>query len=193
MRKLLLIGIAVVLSVIVLAKTNNVSATPGISVTITVIDPDIVDLSDKATYTVNVESVTTEDENVRLTVSGDPTITFDWTTKEFVLTVGSTQSFSLEASATLSSTPGSYPFTVLGEAWPTWFDMDLDGDGDVDYDDAALMGLLETSDATNYVILPLTFVIPEYPLGTITVLGAFLGATGLYMARKRRPMKAPIQ
>ena len=32
-------------------------------------------------------------------------------------------------------------------------------------------------------------VVPEFPFGTIAGIGAFLGATGLYVTRKKRPLK----
>jgi len=32
-------------------------------------------------------------------------------------------------------------------------------------------------------------VVPEYPFGTIAAMGAFLGATALYMSKKRRQVK----
>lgn len=182
MRKLPLIEIVVLLSLMMLAKINCALASPGICVTITVIDPVILNYNpggegDTATYIVNVESITTEDENVRLTLSGDPAISFNWTTQEFVLAMGSTQSFGLEASATVSLTPGSYLFTVLGEAWPLGFT----------YDEANAIGLIETSSYTANVEIPPTFfVVPELPFGTITAMSAFLGATGLYVVKKRR-------
>lgn len=185
MRRLLLIGVVALLCLVALTKTNSASASPGISVTITTIDPFIVNynpsgLGDTATYIVNVESITTEVENTRLTLSGDPTISFNWTTQEFELAMGSTQSFGLQASATASSTPGIYPFTVLGEAWPLGFT----------YDDANTWGLVELSSFQANVEIPPTFlVVPELPLGTITAMSAFLVTTGLYIIRRKHLIK----
>jgi len=117
-----------------------VKADPGISVTITDVDPDIASPSDTATYTVNTESITTEDENVKLTVSGDPNLNFDWTTQEFLLLAGDTQSFGLEATVT-TFTSGDYEFSVQGEAWPLFFI----------YEEALMYGIIQTSSYTSYV------------------------------------------
>ena len=117
-----------------------VKADPGISVTITDVDPDISSSGDTATYTVNVESITTEDENVKLTVSGDPNLNFDWATQEFLLLAGDTQSFGLTATVT-TFYPGDYEFTVLGEAWPLFFT----------YEEALLFGIIQTSSYISYV------------------------------------------
>lgn len=70
----LLVAVAVLSVVISVAKADP---SPGISVTIMDMDPFITSPSDAATYTVNAESITTEDENVKLTVSGDPNLNFD--------------------------------------------------------------------------------------------------------------------
>lgn len=138
MRFKLLVGaISLFLSSILFISLVN--ADPGISVTITDVDVFITSPSDSATYTVKAESITTEDENVKLTVSGDPDLNFDWTTQEFLLPAGDTQSFSLEATVT-TFTPGDYEFTVLGEAWPIFFT----------YDEALMMDLIETSSFTDY-------------------------------------------
>ena len=140
MRSILLtlLVATVVLSLTISAAKADPS--PGISVTITDVDPFINSPGDVATYTVNAESITTEDENVKLTVSGDPNLNFDWTTQEFLLLAGATQSFGLEATVT-TFTSGDYEFTVLGEAWPIIFT----------YEEALMYGIIQTSSYTSYV------------------------------------------
>lgn len=133
----LLVATAVLSLTISAAKADP---SPGISVTITDVDPFITSPGDTATYTVKAESITTEDENVKLTVSGDPNLNIDWTTQEFLLLAGDTQSFGLEATVT-TFTSGDYEFTVLGEAWPLFFT----------YEEALMYGIIETSSYTSYV------------------------------------------
>lgn len=119
---------------LLLVSIVRADPTPGISVTITDVDPSIRSLGDTATYTVNAESITTEDENVKLTVSGDPDLAFKWTLKEFILAAGAIESFGLEATYSGTGT-GDFAFTVLGEAWPLYFT----------YDEAVMFGVIETS------------------------------------------------
>ena len=95
------------------------SSSPGISVTIQDIDP-IAALhltDDQATYNVKVESITTEFEDARLTVSGDPSLTFSWTLQEFSLAPGEIREFPLEVTVAGGTPPGNYPLTALGNAW----------------------------------------------------------------------------
>jgi hypothetical protein len=156
---------------------------PGISVTITAVNPFITRPSDTATYIVNVISETTEDENVRLTVSGDPDLGFNWTTKEFVLAIGTTESFGLEATYS-GTTAGDYAFTVLGEAWPLGFT----------YEEAEMFMLTEISSYTDYVHVPPEFVIPEVPLGTVMAGASMIIALVAYitMPRLRRKQRHAI-
>jgi hypothetical protein len=155
---------------------------PGISVTIIEIDPFITSPSDTATYIVNVESMT-EAENVRLTVSDGPGLSFNWTMKEFVLAAGANESFGLQATYS-GYVPGDFTFTVSGEAWPTGFS----------YEEASMIGLIETSDWTDYVYVTPTSIIPEVPLGTIMAGASMIVALLAYMAvpRFRRRKQHPI-
>jgi hypothetical protein len=156
---------------------------PGISVTIIAVDPFISSPSDTATYIVNAESITWEDENVRLMVTGDPELGFDWTVKEFFLAVGATESFGLEATYS-GTTPGDYAFTVFGEAWPTW----------LSYEEAEMLMLIETSSSTDYVHVPPEFVIPEVPLGTVMAGASMIVALVAYITvpRLRRRQRHAI-
>jgi len=152
---------------------------PGISVTSIPIDPFVTAPGDHATYTISVESMTTEDENVRLTIYGAPNLEFDWTTKDFVLIAGDTESIALDATYS-GTTPGDFAFTVSGEAWPR----------DWSYEEAAAMGLLETSDFTDYVHVTPQGIIPEVPLGTImasaSIVAAFVAYITVPRIRKRQ-------
>ena len=170
-RRFLIVAVAIVF----LSLATGIShANPGISVTVVPVDPFINFSGDSAMYTVSVESITTEDENVKLTVSGDPDVGFDWISKEFVLVAGDTASFGLEVTYSGSS-PGDFTFTVSGEAWPTW----------LTYEEAVDMGLIETSSFIDYVhVLPQS-VIPEVPIGTIVASGSIIAAIGAYITVPR--------
>ena len=151
--KLLLFTLALAF---VLVITAVAQCTPGISVTIADVDPVIAGAADAATYVVSIESITTEDENLSLTVAGDPGLMFDWTVKELLLTMGTTETLGLEVTCP-GSTAGDFAFTVSGEAWPM----------SMTYDDAVYLGIIETSSFTTYVHVLPQQVIPEVPLGTI--------------------------
>jgi hypothetical protein len=152
-HKILLIALStMLLSIGMIAITR---CAPGISVTVADIDPFITGAGDTATYMVNVESLTTEDENAIVTVIGDPNLEFNWITQEFILATSATENFGLEATCP-GGTPGDFPFTVSVEAWPTW----------LTYDDAVMLDMVETSSYTDYVHVSPTGVIPEVPLGT---------------------------
>ena len=167
--------ISVLLLTFSMAFMLLVKADPGISVTITDVKSYITTPSDVAIFVVNVESVTTEDENVKLTISGDPQLAFNWTTNEFILAVGDSASFGLEITYS-GSTPGDFEFTVLGEAWPLGFT----------YEEAQAMGLMETSSSTDYVNVPPTFIIPIAPAGVITLGLLMTVALALYIKLPRR-------
>lgn len=166
--------ILVLASIFLLGIISIGRCDPGISVTVVDVDPFIMGPSEAATYTVNTESLTTEDENVKLMVSGDPNLNFDWTTQEFLLLAGDTQSFGLEATVT-TPTAGDYEFTVLGEAWPLFFT----------YDEASMMGLIETSSYTDHVHVMPTGVIPEVPLGTVMAGASMIAALVAYITVPR--------
>ena len=120
---------------------------------------------------------------MRLMVTGDPELGFDWTVKEFFLGVGATESFGLEATYS-GTTPGDYAFTVFGEAWPTY----------LSYDEAEMIGMIETSSSTDYVHVPPEFVIPEVPLGTVMAGASMIVALVAYITvpRLRRRQRHAI-
>jgi len=72
-------------------------ASPGISVTLVDLEPLVVEPTDNATFLVAVQSLASEDENVRVTISWDPNIITNWTKQEFVLGAGQTSSLALQA------------------------------------------------------------------------------------------------
>ena len=155
-----------------------VKADPGISVTITDVKSYVNTPTDTAIFIVNIESVTTEDENVKLTISGDPTLAFNWTTDEFILPAGETASFGLEVTYS-GSTPGNFEFTALGQAWPMFFT----------YEEALEYGIIEESSFTDYLNVPPSFVIPIVPAGTI-LLGTIMIATlAIYIKLPRKQKK----
>ena len=165
-----------VLSILVmLGIISSVYGEPGISVIVTDVKPYINASGDVAIYIVTVESLTTEDENVRVTISGDPELAFNWTQQEFLLAAGESVSFGLEVTYSGSS-PGDFQFTALGEAWPTF----------LTYDQASQMGLIETSSYTDYVHIPPSFVIPIAPAGTITLGILMIIALTIYTKLPRR-------
>lgn len=122
-----------------------VKADPGISVTIEDVDP----YAPSATYIVRAESITTESENVKLAVSGDPSLTFSWTIQEFPLDPGEIKEFPLEVNVAAGTLPGNYEFTAYGEAWPTW----------MTYDEALMIGMIQTSSYTTYTYVA---AVPEF-------------------------------
>jgi len=171
-HKLLLIPVLALVFTLGLISIGHCS--PGISVTIVDVDPFISSPGDTATYIVNVESITTEDENVKLTVSGDADLVFDWTTKEFVLMAGATESFGLEATYS-GAGAGDFEFTVFGEGWVLFFT----------YEEASMMGMIETSSYTDYVHVAPSGVIPEVPLGTVMAGTSMIIALLAYIAMPR--------
>ena len=133
------------------------SPSPGVSITVTDIDGVMAGLDYKATFKVITESITDELEHVKLTVTGLPSgWTYVLSPSEFDLDAGAFQESSLEITGSIDTSPGSYSFTVEGEAWPPDFPE-----------------LTETSSYTSYVYVTLTLVIPEFPIGP---LGALLSA-----------------
>jgi hypothetical protein len=120
----------------------------GIAVTITEID-GVADLQgDTATYIVNVESITTEDENLQLSVIAHDDLEMSWTFTESSVATGATENFELVATYT-GTAKGNLAFTVFGEAWPIGYS----------YEQAIDIGLLETSSYTAYVYV--TYAEPE--------------------------------
>lgn len=158
------------------AMFSFVKADPGISVTIEDVDP----YAPNATYIVKVESITTESENVKLTVSGDPSLTFSWTIQEFILDPGEIQEFSLEVNVETGAAPGNYEFTALGEAWPTW----------LTYEEALALGLIQTSSYTTYTYVVAEGV-PEFPTSFPAIASLAL-CTYLIIRKKSEPRKLKI-
>ena len=115
----------------------------GISVTITDVTPIVNTQGEIATYTVNIESITTETENLQLSVIHHQDLQLNWTYMETVLATGATKNFGLEATYT-GTAIGNLAFTVFGEAWPVSYN----------YSQAINLGLLETSSYTTYVYVP---------------------------------------
>jgi hypothetical protein len=169
-----------VLSMALLLLINSVKCSPGISITIEDVDAQITGSGDTATYVVSVESITTEDENVRLAITGDAGLAFNWTSEEFMLAQGTTESYGLEATYSNAGS-GKFAFTASGEAWPTW----------LTYEEAAEMGLIETSSFTAYVYVLLINVIPEVPLGTIAAGGSMMLALAVFIAFPHSGKHAP--
>ena len=112
----------------------------GIVVTITEVDGVADNPGETATYTVNVESITTEDENLQLSVIAHEDLEMNWTFTEAFIGTGDTKTFGLEATY-IGTATGNLAFTVFGEAWPTNYNYSL----------AIDIGLLETSSYTAYV------------------------------------------
>jgi len=167
---LLMLSAFMILGIINLARGD-----PGISVTVTDVKSYVNAPSDVAIYIVTVESLTTEDESVRITISGDPELAFNWTQQEFLLAAGESVSFGLEVTYSGSS-PGDFQFTALGEAWPTF----------LTYDQASQMGLIETSSYTDYVHISPSFVIPIAPAGTLTLGILMIAALAIYIKLPRK-------
>lgn len=149
-----------------------VEADPGISVTIQDVDP----YAPGATYNVRVESITTETENVMLTVSGDSSLIFSWTSQEFALDPSEIKEFPLEVNVADGTPPGNYEFTAYAEAWPTWFA----------YDEAVMWGMIETSSYTTY-----TYVVKGVPETSISfaVLASLALCLYLVVNKKFKPIK----
>jgi len=110
------------------------------SVTVIATDRNIDSFGKNATYKVNVQSTATEGENVRITITGDPCLTFSWTTQELTLRAGWSWLHYLNASFS-GTYAGNFSFTVLDEAWST----------SLTYEDASQIGLIETNSYTEYV------------------------------------------
>lgn len=146
------ITLTVILFLTTLALSSTlvsfVKADPGISVTIEDVDPYAPD----ATYIVRAQSITTETENVKLTISGHPSLTFNWTTQEFALDPAETKEFPLEVDATPATPPGNYEFTAHGEAWPTW----------LTYEEAQMLMIIQTSSYTTHTYV-VAISAPEFP------------------------------
>jgi hypothetical protein len=94
----------------------------------------------KALFDVEVRSGTTEDENVRLTVSGDACLGFDWTAQELALPARGRSAWCLSI-AFSGTSAGNFSFTVLNEAWSL----------SLTYNEALKMGLIETNSFTDYI------------------------------------------
>lgn len=152
---------------LLLGAVNSVHA--GIVVTITEVNSVVYDQGETAFFTVNVESITTEDETLQLMIPVHENLELNWTFLETDIAAGTTQNFGLEATCN-STVEGNYNFTVIGEAWPANFN----------YSQATNLGLLETSSYTSYVSL-----IPETPsLLAISILFTTLLATAVILRRK---------
>ena len=141
----------------------------GISITVIEVNPNVSNQGETATYTVSVESITTEDENLQLSISvpsGD--LELNWTYTGTVLAQGTTENYGLAATYNGTSS-GNINFTVYGEAWPTSYN----------YSQASDLGLLETSSYTAYVYGPIspepTPDVPELP--SLLVISIILTVT----------------
>jgi hypothetical protein len=117
-----------------------VHCSPGISVSIVDKNRYITSPSGTATFIVNVTSITTQDENLSLTVSGDSHLGFNWTSEDFILPAGATKLFGLSVTNPGGGS-GVLNFTASAEAWPVG----------MTHDQAASMGLIETSSYQDYV------------------------------------------
>jgi hypothetical protein len=148
----------IVASMFLLLITGSINIVhAGISVTVIEVNPNVFNQGETATYTVSVESITTENENLQLSIlvpSGD--LELNWTYVETVLATGTTENYGLAATYNGTSA-GNINFTVYGEAWSTSYN----------YSQALDLGLLETSSYTAYVYGPIspepTPDVPELP------------------------------
>ena len=159
-KKLLITSLFLLL---IVGTINLVHA--GISVMVIAVNPNVFNQGDTATYTVSVESITTEDENMQLTIIYDNNLQPNWTFTEGVIGTGAMETFGLEIAYTTTSS-GNFQFNVTGEAWPTTYN----------YSQAIDLGLLERSSYTAYVYGPIepspTPAIPEFP--SLLVFSTFL-------------------
>ena len=134
-KPILWISVFVVAVLTIFAGLAN--ANPGIVVNVDNFNPSTINPEQKTLCTVSVESITTEEENVRLTVNASSPLSFNWTYMEIVLEPGVTKDITLEVTHT-SDEAGDYAFTVEGLAWPTIWT----------YEDAENTGFMETSSFT---------------------------------------------
>ncbi len=160
--------------------SQPVLANPGISVTVEVIDKYAGGADLSAEYNVKVESITTVDEDVVLTIRpADPSELlsgeqpadiswFDWTSKSFSLAAGTTQEFTLDASLPPGVSQGDYRFVAAGSAI-------VPG-----------MSWLPAEDSDNKEIVVVTeATIPEFPTIALPIISA-LGIMLLMSRRKGR-------
>jgi len=136
-KSILTLFVALLFSMLMISIVHG---NPGISTTIIPVKPYITSPSGTATYIVNVTSITTQDENLSLTVSGDAHLGFNWTAKDVILPKGTTELFGLGVTNPGGGS-GELNFTASAEAWPTG----------MTHDQAVAMGLIETSTYLEYV------------------------------------------
>jgi hypothetical protein len=136
---------------------------PGISVSIVDKNRYITSPSGTAMFIVNVTSITTQAENLSLTVSGDSHLHFNWTSEMFILPTGATKLFGLGVTNPGGGS-GVLNFTASAQAWPA----------NMTYDEAVSMGLIETSSYADYaqVITPTPGIkLTKVPSATTVVSG----------------------
>jgi PKD repeat protein len=109
-------------------------------ITITPIDREINSPGKNAIFSVNAVSTATEDQNVRLIISGDAGLEFNWTILDLTLPAGNSQHCDLSVTFSGTST-GNFAFTILNEAWSMGLTKHQASD----------MGLIETNSYTEYV------------------------------------------
>lgn len=168
-----------VVIIFLLLGLNIVWASPGPGISVTVVDVDAFagGIDNQASYVIRVESITTEDENVKLVVSGHFSLSFDWTLQEFVVTPGEIKEFPLTVTVAVGTGAGDCDFTASGEAWPAG----------LTYDDAVALDMIETSSYTDYVYVTETVSpprpVPEFPF-EMWLMISFL-ACGYLLSKKK--------
>lgn len=133
-----------------------VDANPGIIVTVGELTPSPVYPGETAKCTINLESLSTEEESLYIRVRGDPVLVFDWTTKKSVIAAMSVEKFDLEVMSN-SDKKGNYSFTVVCESWPVGWS----------YDDALDIGLVGNSSYTTSLYVVTT---PEPPVAAFSYI-----------------------
>ena len=124
MKKIVIFAVALGIALF----CQPVLASPGISVSIEVIDKITGGADLSAEYNVKVESITTVDEDVVLTIRSAEASElspgeqpadiswFDWTSQSFSLAAGATVEFPLYASLPAGVSAGNYRFVADGSA-----------------------------------------------------------------------------
>ena len=154
-----------IVPLLLLLSAGTASANPGIVVTVSPV-VDTVAPGGTATYTVTVESITTVEEHVVLSIS-DPTTGWVYTFNpvEFDIAPGATVVSDLSMTVPGDAPQGDYYHTVNASAYLPGLEW---------------LGAVEASTYTNI----LTTVIPEFPTVAIPAMLALSGY--LLIGRRRR-------
>jgi hypothetical protein len=153
LKKLRFFAVVIIVASL-LSFLSYVNANPGILVTVGDLNPSSVYPEQTAVCTVSVESLSTENEALKVHIFGDPLLIFNWTTQETVIDPMTVKEYDLEVKCNINKA-SNYNITVFCEAWPVnW-----------SYDEATDLGLIGTS---SYMTSLKVVNMPKPPVASFT-------------------------